>query len=509
MPATLATFDAILQDFYLGPIQEQLNQEVLALELMEKVKVDWNGRRCIIPVHISRNTSAALGNAFVAEGGALPVAGDQGYEDLAVTARFQYGRFSVTGPAIAAAKKGGTHTFISWVDSEMKKLVEDVRDAANKTSIFGGQVQGYIPMHGTASLVNTNGAQVAGALAATDGALVCQYDGSFNAFDGTLTGTPVVTGNDATWVRVQLIRMDTFNPVDLVNTPTNNNFFVSAFNRANGTITISQSVNDAAANKQWTTANQTGNSSVAVLLHPTQAVDSVGANAGAAPFAFNNQVSGIFDNMSNPTHFGVTRNAADAAAVPAVPAAGQAPILRSKAVTAFFAIPATPATAAGGTRAGLTLTRIQQCIDELLTTSTTLQVDGSGKEPNVMLMNPLQRQSYVGLLTGTLAGAAPAAPTQLYTDTSKARQGDGGFTGLSYGGMPMKISRDMPNGMIAFLKTDTWCITELQKPGFADLDGNVLSRVVNADRWEGFYRWYYNIVCKRPNANILLSGLTL
>ena len=37
MPATLATFDAILQDFYLGPIQEQLNQEVLALELMEKV----------------------------------------------------------------------------------------------------------------------------------------------------------------------------------------------------------------------------------------------------------------------------------------------------------------------------------------------------------------------------------------------------------------------------------------------------------------------------------------
>ena len=112
-------------------------------------------------------------------------------------------------------------------------------------------------------------------------------------------------------------------------------------------------------------------------------------------------------------------------------------------------------------------------------------------------------------MTGTLAGAAPAAPTQLYTDTSKARQGDGGFTGLSYGGMPMKISRDMPNGMIAFLKTDTWCITELQKPGFADLDGNVLSRVVNADRWEGFYRWYYNIVCKRPNANILLSGLTL
>ena len=503
MPATLATFDAILQDFYLGPIQEQLNQEVLALELMEKVKVDWNGRRCIIPVHISRNDSAALGNAFVAEGGALPAAGDQGYEDLAVTARFQYGRFSVTGPAIAAARKGGTHTFICWVDSEMKKLVDDVRDAANKTSIFGGQVQGYLAVHGVASGVATVAAQVAGGLIGDSTPRTMAYDGSFNAFDGTLTGTAVNSLVETTWVRVELIRMDTFNPVDVINAPTNNNYFVSNFNRANGTIEIRQCCDNGAANASYTTAAVTGNSTVAVLLSPIQAVDSVGAAIGQAPFAFAQQPSGMFDNMSNPTHFGVTRNAADAAAVPAVPAAGQAQILRSKAITSFIG-----ATANTGTRAALTLTRVQQTIDELLTTSVTLQVDGSGKEPNVMLMNPLVRQQYVGLLQGTLAGAV-AAPTQLYTDTTKAKNGDGGFSGLSYAGIPFKVSRDMPNGMIAFLKTDTWCITELQKPGFADLDGNVLSRVVNADRFEGFYRWYYNIVCKRPNANILLTGLTL
>ena len=176
----------------------------------------------------------------------------------------------------------------------------------------------------------------------------------------------------------------------------------------------------------------------------------------------------------------MTRNTANAAPVAAV--AGTAPILRSKVITAAtVASPAFPADA--GLRAALSLTRIQQCIDELLTTSTTLQVDGSGKEPDLMLMHPLQRQAYVGLLQGTIGAANP---TQLYKDSSKATHGDAGFTGLSYGGMPIKISRDMPNGMIAFLKTDTWCITELQKPGFADLDGNVLSRVVNSDRWEGF-----------------------
>ena len=507
MPANLQTFDAILQDFYLGPIQEQLNQEVLALELMEKVKVDWNGRRCIIPVHISRNNSAALGNAFVGEGGALPVAGDQGYEDLAITARYQYGRFSVTGPAIASARKGGTHTFISWVDSEMKKLVEDVRDAANKSSIFGGQTQGYIPMHGVTSGVATVAAQGLGGLIADSTPRTCFYDGSFNAFDGTLTGTAVNSLIEATWVRVRLVRGDTYNDIDVTAAAVNNNFFVSDFDRAGGTITIRQCTN--AGGETWSTDNNllgtavSGNSAIAVLLHPTQAVDAGGLAIGSVPFVFANQPSGIFDNLSNPTHYGVTRNTANAAPVVAV--AGTAPILRSKVITAAtVASPAFPAVA--GLRAALSLTRVQQCIDELLTTSTTLQVDGSGKEPNLMLMNPLQRQSYVGLLQGTIGAANP---TQLYKDSSKATHGDAGFTGLSYGGMPIKISRDMPNGMIAFLKTDVWCITELQKPGFADLDGNVLSRVVNSDRWEGFYRWYYNIVCKRPNANIMLSGLNL
>lgn len=38
MAASIASLAAILKDFYLGPIQEQLNNEVLALELFEKEK---------------------------------------------------------------------------------------------------------------------------------------------------------------------------------------------------------------------------------------------------------------------------------------------------------------------------------------------------------------------------------------------------------------------------------------------------------------------------------------
>ena len=55
----------------------------------------------------------------------------------------------------------------------------------------------------------------------------------------------------------------------------------------------------------------------------------------------------------------------------------------------------------------------------------------------------------------------------------------------------------------------SWKYAELEPGGFADLDGEVLSRVSNADAWEGFYKWYYNVICTRPNCNGILTGLTL
>ena len=75
MPATLATFAAILKEFYISPILDQLQTEILALDLMEKATVDWNGRVAIMPVHVARNTGVGfrgeLGAANV--GGAAPI----------------------------------------------------------------------------------------------------------------------------------------------------------------------------------------------------------------------------------------------------------------------------------------------------------------------------------------------------------------------------------------------------------------------------------------------------
>ena len=129
----------------------------------------------------------------------------------------------------------------------------------------------------------------------------------------------------------------------------------------------------------------------------------------------------------------------------------------------------------------------------------------SGSEPNAILMSPLARQQYVQLLSGGFAGASRFTPDP----NAKAGKGSGGFLSLEFAGIPIHTSRAVPNGMMIFLSTDTWKIAELDKAGFADLDGNVLSRLANQDAYEGYYRWYWNLVCMRPNANAILCGMNL
>ena len=108
--ATITTLQSVLKEFYAAAVAEQLNQEVLMLELFEKAKLDWSGKRVVVPVHVSRNT----GVGFAADGDPLPAAGEQGYKDLQIVAKFLYGRFQLSGPAISAAK--GAYSFGNYID---------------------------------------------------------------------------------------------------------------------------------------------------------------------------------------------------------------------------------------------------------------------------------------------------------------------------------------------------------------------------------------------------------
>lgn len=520
MPATLATFASILKEFYIGPILDQLNNEVLALELMEKATIDWNGRVAIMPVHVSRNTGVGYrGETGVGVPAAslLPAAGDQGYERLQIQAAFQYGRFQVSGPAIAAAKTGGVGAFISYTDAEMKKLASDVRNQANQSTIFGGRVRGYLNERCDASPAGTGGTTasqqlvVLGAMTQV-AAQTFEYQGDFSVFAGV---NPALA-QFATWVPVDLIRTDTYNPVTTSAGATNPNFWVIGIDPTLGTITIAFGT-DNAGGGNYITSDIAPGFGVAVSLRPVQAVDQAGAPVGvnnsalnpglAAPgaavsIATHAEVNGIYTNLSSAAHYGVTRNTQDATAVPAVAADGQAPSLRGHVQTNVVG-GAAHAAPRDQQRAALALPRMTAMmdavdLDPLATPGAgggTLP-GGGGEAPDIILLNPVDRQSYIGLLNATI---------QMNPAGTKSK-GDGSFLDIAFAGVPIRTSRACTRRCMIFMRKDSWCVTELQSPGFADLDGNVLSRLAGSDAFEGYYRWYWNVVAKHPNNNCILIG---
>ena len=447
-----ATLESVLKEFYVKAIAEQLNQEVLALEMFEKAKLDWSGKRVVVPVHLARNT----GVDFAAEGAALPTAGNQTYADLGITAKFLYGRFQITGPAISAAK--GAYSFGNYIDLELRKLVEDVRKKANLSTLHGASCSGYI----------THATDIAGG----GGVATVDYYGNIQQVSDRLAAAAAAGGT----LRVNVVRADTY--AALLGGAPNAQVAVTAVDTAAHTITLR---NDNAAN--LTLARNTVG--LEGMNGRPFALDFFIEAGGAITNNFSDEFSGAVHNISNPGHFGVDRSAAANAE------------LRSDSVLCI----ATGAIAGGiyDDPQPLTLARMQQLTDRISASSNL--------EPDVILMNPLLRQAYTSLLVGTAAG-------NLRVETTSAGKGDGGFSvsGLSFNNIPFKTSVDCGRGMMFFLHTKVWKVAQLEAPGFADLDGNILARAgVGAggvDAYEGYYRMYMDVYCERPNANGVLTGIT-
>ncbi len=427
MAANLTTFDGILKDFYVGPVIEELNQEVFVLDHFEKATVQWNGRRAILPVHVARNS----GVGYAADGASLPAAGQQGWEDLQVSAANLYGRFQITGPAISAARTGGTNAFISYVDAEMDHLKKDVRDRANRSAVSGGRVVGFINQKkdgGVAEVWQFAGdhQKVTDAIAARGAAVACQF-----------------------------IRCDTYAIVDTDNVSAATAPTASAM----ATITVDTALD---------TRPVPDGVAIAVRI----------SDADASLDYLDNESLGIYGNLFERTHFGVDRT----------DATGTATALQSQGFTQGTATP--------DAGAALSLARIQAVMDNI-----TLE---SGQDCDLMMMSPLQRSRYVALLTGTLSTGSGV----LWSDAGKSdKTGDGGFTSLGYAGVPIYSSRHVDQGLIIFMRSDSWCLLEKEPMAFADLDGAVLSRVSGVDAFEGYIRWYYNLCAKDPGANAILCGL--
>lgn len=418
MPLSTTEIGKLLTEFFLSPVQEQLNRETIALDLFEKARVNWAGRIAIIPVHIG----ATGGEVVYSDAGTVPLAREQTFAKLSVEARRLLARFEIDGMVMTAARKGNTDQVINWMEGSMDLLTEDVRDKMNQAVFSGGQVFGFVTPYdagGHAGLAVVNNVPFFGDIQ--------------KLFDEDFAGAALCS----------LIQVDTGVAVDAGVGISNVDLTACTC-----TLTFAGGINAAESATV-----------LAVEVTTTFAV---------APATYDEEPVGIYGNIGIQTLFGVDRSVAGNAS------------LRSNS---FKPDPL-------AVRAALTLDVIQTAIDSVL--------NASGEDIDTLFMNPLQRQTYTALLTANMQ-----------TITDRAGRGDGGFTGLSYGGVDIRSSRACGRGGMILMSIKHWKLLQLDQGGFADFDGSALSRVASSDAAEGYYRHYYNTACTRPNAQAVIAGINI
>jgi hypothetical protein len=120
--ANLSTLSNILKEYYLGPVTEQLNNEVLLLTRLDSRSEDLVGKFAYVPLHHGR--SGGIG--AVGEDVDLPAAGRQSYEKATYDLKYLYGRVRVTGPSMAKTKNEAG-AFLQALKSELDGVRNDLR----------------------------------------------------------------------------------------------------------------------------------------------------------------------------------------------------------------------------------------------------------------------------------------------------------------------------------------------------------------------------------------------
>lgn len=130
---TLATADAILKDLYSDPIREQTNYKTWMLDKIERdsSRVDFEGRRAIMPLHTTQNPS----EGSMVDGGTLATPGIEGNADAIVPIRYVNSGLELTDQLIKQAKsdKGA---FVNVLTDRTKRLGQGFRKKINR-QLFG------------------------------------------------------------------------------------------------------------------------------------------------------------------------------------------------------------------------------------------------------------------------------------------------------------------------------------------------------------------------------------
>lgn len=96
------------------------------------------------------------------------------------------------------------------------------------------------------------------------------------------------------------------------------------------------------------------------------------------------------------------------------------------------------------------------------------------------------------------------SPDRRYTDKMEL---NGGFTGLSFNGLPIVPDFDCPYDELYFIDPSTLSVEDLAPISFLNEDGTILMRSSTTPAWNATLRYYANLATSAPNKNAALRDI--
>tara|TARA_R100001015_G_C4634944_1_gene202801 strand:- start:5613 stop:7064 length:1452 start_codon:yes stop_codon:yes gene_type:complete len=478
MAASTTTISQLLKNQYEGPIREQLNREALIYQLFEEGPHEWAGSNVHIPLHtagISETTNIVYGST---EAQVVPEAGSQDYLELVVGAKALYASFAVTGKAEASApgNAGGSEAaFIGAMYSEMKEMERDVRFKMERDMFTGRRVWGFLidAAAGTAG----GGGGVAHTERKVSGANVLAERLAEHAALGTVFYVKISHCARDTAVNWYYLRDATGGAPNAAGTV----FKVLAVDTAKGTATIESTAN-AGEGPDSADAGALGDNGTSALV--IEECNNAGARLpgdevhGLNSLAFEQSSDGAFSNARDAVNntmlrgFGYSMPRASAAA-----AAGQY---------------------SSGT--SLDLESMQLIRDGI--------EDASAEDIDCVIMHRFTRAEYRKLFQEQIR----------FLPGETNAQGGHGYDLAFDDGIPLKVSKRCPFGVMYFIKKDTINTYTLRPGGFQVFtdNGDIITQSRSTagatqgrllDQREGFWKQYYELVCEKPRSIGALVGI--
>ncbi len=133
MAADLTSLTSVLKEYYVGPLADQLNQDVMVTQMLRVNSQDIEGLKAVVPLHYGRSS----GISSRAEGGTIAGAGNQAYTRATFQLKYHYARIQVSGPSISNTRSD-RGAFLQAMKSELDFIRNDIQLDQARQYYMGG-----------------------------------------------------------------------------------------------------------------------------------------------------------------------------------------------------------------------------------------------------------------------------------------------------------------------------------------------------------------------------------